>query len=146
MPCLLLAMAGAGAQPDDPLKAPACAQALQALAAAREKDETRTVASARQAAARICLGAAGAPARPARLAQPPLAVPAPRLAPLPSAASVPPLTPAPPAVAIDRPGFITHCDAAGCWRDDGTRLQRIAPTWPGAHGPCGAPGGFGHCP
>jgi hypothetical protein len=136
---LPVAPAGAG----DPLKTPACAEALGQLDAARQA-RAADVDQRRQHAARLCLGLQQPAAVPRanRWAQPPIAVPAPRFA-LPQPPAPQPL---PPAVAIERPATATACDPNGCWTSDGTRLQRTGPNLgvPGAA--CSVQGAFVYCP
>jgi hypothetical protein len=130
------------AQVADPLKSPACAQALAGLQAAR--DAKRGVEPARSQAAQACLGGDTAGQRGARVIQPPVAVPPTAVSPppvmaLPSAPSLPP-----PAVAIPRAPSPAQCDPSGCWTDDGGgRLRRATP---GPSGPCMPQGALTVCP
>ncbi|MES2940035.1 MAG: hypothetical protein V4864_20320 [Pseudomonadota bacterium] len=147
--CLLLApLPGAAAQQDDPLKSPACGQALQLLQAAREAPDAGAarVESLRRDAARTCLGTGGPPARPARLAQPPVAVPPPAIEPPPRTAQRVPPAPPPPPVTVARPPMVTTCDTGGCWTSDGTRLQRAGPNLVGPQGVCTVQGALAFCP
>lgn len=163
--CLLLAVQAAPAQDEDALRSDPCRGALAALQAQEaaaaattparepEADEAAHHAAlarlnaARDRAARACLqGRADQPARPGRLATPPLSVPplavTPQTAPL-------PLPPAGIPVPLPRaapPVSITTCDALGCWASDGTRLPRAGPNLIGPRGFCTAPGGVLHCP
>jgi hypothetical protein len=136
----------AAAVPDaDPLRSPACTQALEALQAARVAGAAG-VEALRQAAARACLGLAGPPQRIGRPIEPPTVVPPPVIEPPrpPAPRSAP--APLPPPVEIGRPPAVTGCDAHGCWADDGTRLQRVAPHQVGPRGPCTVQAGVLLCP
>lgn len=146
LPLLALSAPALHAQAVDPLKTPECAAAIEALQTARAaaQPDARSVERLRHAAAKTCLGAGERRSRPARVAQPPIAIPLPpqRIAP---SVSAPVPTPVHPPVAIDRPPVITSCDAAGCWVDNGgTHLQRVPPVLMGPGGLCpqapGAPG------
>ena len=103
--------------------------------------------SLRRQAAVACLGGDTAIRR--RTAQPPVAVTTigvPTLA-MPPASHITSL----PAKPIDRPTFVTGCDAAGCWANDGSRLQRVGPqsAGPNLFGPrgwCSVQGRVLHCP
>lgn len=163
--CLLLAVQAAPAQDEDALRSDPCRSALAALQAQEaaaaattparepEADEAAHQAAlarlnaARDRAARACLqGRADQPARPGRMAPPPLSVPplavTPHTAPLP-----PPPTGIPlPLPRAAQPVSITSCDALGCWASDGTRLPRAGPNLIGPRGFCTAPGGVLHCP
>lgn len=134
---VLLLPAAAGA---DPLKSPACSDAIARLDAARGSE---TAGQRRQEAVRTCLGG-DAPSEPRanRWAVEPIRVPAPVIVPpqMPPAALAP--RPLPPPVAIERPATITSCDAHGCWASDGARLQRIGP---GLGGPCVVTGASAFC-
>ena len=126
---LCAAMAGttaaSWAQPaQDPLKSPACAQALQALESARASSERSATEGLRQEAARICLGQPDPPARPARSVQAPVAIPS-LQRPDTRSLTPAPATPPPP-VAIGRPSLPAQCDPAGCWvNDGGTHLRHV---------------------
>ena len=52
----------------------------------------------------------------------------------------------PPPVAIGRPPRVTHCDAAGCWADDGRGLRHVGPNLAGPNGLCTQQGGLVYCP
>ncbi|WP_144290126.1 hypothetical protein [Ideonella sp. A 288] len=160
---MALALAwGAGPVHADPLKSPACVQAVAAL-----DDVERAMASAsasqarggaadpaltarlrdlRHQAARLCLGSApdetprALPRVPARTGQAEPRGLQPKLA----AAAVGPRVPAPPAIAPFR--SITSCDAAGCWASDGTRLQKMGPDLLGPNGLCRTVGTVLTCP
>lgn len=158
----MLVAAAAAAQPADPLQSPPCRAALDAL---RAREDAASAAAAagrphvpdaalqaqRRAAARACLGGrADAPPAPARLAQPPLAVPP--VPPLPAARPpaptplrIEPMQPSPRQFAP--PPSITSCDAAGCWTSEGTRLHRVGPDLlSGPRGHCSVQGTLLHCP
>lgn len=145
----------------DPLQAPDCRRALQALRVQEARAEAAASApsdahrrgpvagleEARRRAAQACLASrADQPPQPQRLAQPPVAVPPVTMArPAPPS---PPLPPAPPSAPkpVDRPRFITSCDAVGCWADDGSRLDRVGPNLWGKRGPCTLVGTLLQCP
>lgn len=139
--CALL-LAAPAAWAEDPLKSAACERALAQLDAARQARAADTEAR-RTHAARQCLGEQQpAPVRNQRWAQPPVSVPGPSFAlPRPPAPAA-----LPPAVAIERPSTAMACDIHGCWTNDGTRLQRIAPAAPGPGGSCSVQGAFAYCP
>ncbi|WP_143762952.1 hypothetical protein [Ramlibacter tataouinensis] len=145
---LLCATAAAAA---DPLKSPACGQAIAALESVRAgtpdtADRRERVHAARSQAARICLGQVDPPARTARPAVAPLQVPPPLIdpPPLPPVAVTPPVSP--PAPAWRPPPVVTSCDAGGCWDSDGTRLDRAGPLLTGPRGPCIQQGAVLSCP
>ena len=149
LPVLLLALAPAWAlaQAGDPLKSPACGDALAALQAARSDGGEAAVQSLRASAARTCLGGTGTPgSRPARALQAPIAIPPPIITPAPLL--VPMAQPAPPAppVAIDRPATATHCDIGGCWANDGQHLRQVGPNLAGPNSLCSQQGGVVYCP
>ena len=137
--CALLLLLAAAlplrAQEADPLKSPACAEALATLQAARKSGaDAPRVERLRHAAAGVCLGAAPVPARPARIARP--AVVPPPVIEMPEHAArrpAPPQPPAPP-VAISRPATPAICDAGGCWTNEGTHLRQVPPTLAAAVG------------
>jgi hypothetical protein len=154
-----LRASGASLEPNDPLQAPECREAIDALgskeaaAASAPAAATGTHAvdpklmAARKRAAQVCLAArADPPPAVGRLAQPPLAVPPvidrrpPIAPPAPTAASPTRVPTAPPLVSI------TSCDAAGCWMSDGTRLNRVGPTLWGRRGACTVQGTVVRCP
>jgi hypothetical protein len=154
----LMAAAAAGAA-DRP---PGCDEALQALDAAeratlapsapREAQPPAVLpvpsglAAARKRAALACLGAApsGAPRAPQDV--PPVAVPP--VTPLPRTGTeprpaAPPPTPLPPATAPR----VMSCDSAGCWLNDGSRVQRAGPeSVRGPQGICSIRLGVLSCP
>ncbi len=145
-----LALAGpplACAQELDPLKSPACGQALQALQTARTSASAADPATAeelRASAARICLGQPQPPLRPSRSAQPPVVA-----APISSFLAAPgrglPVPPEPPLV-LPRPMLPSLCDANGCWTNDGTHLRQVAPGALGPQGACVTRAGAVYCP
>ena len=136
----------------DPLRSPACLDALDVLRA-RELvlAPTRTpdagLLALRQRAAAVCLGAHDdAPVASGRAAQPPLstteAVRAPVVIAIPVPAAV-----RPPAVAIPAPPLATlQCDAVGCTASDGSRLNRMGLSLWGPGGACIALGPVLQCP
>jgi hypothetical protein len=140
----LLLPPGAAAQASDPLKSAACADALAALQAARAAGGTAQ--AQRDQAALACLGGGNTPQRSARVLQAPLVVPAPVITPpaVPPPLAAPQLPPPP--VAIGRPPSVTHCDAGGCWGDDGRGLRHIGPNLAGPNGLCTPQGGLVYCP
>ena len=137
---LLLALAATGwvsAQDGDPLKSPACGAALADLQAARRSDaDAGAVQRLRSAAAGICLGSEAVPKRPARVAQPPIAVPPPQVDVPQRVAPLPAPVPAPPPVAIQRAPLPAQCDAGGCWTNEGSHLRHVPPTLVGPNGLC----------
>lgn len=140
---LLLPLATA-AQDADPLKSAACAEALASLQAARAAGGNAQVQ--RDQAAMTCLGGGAAPQRSARLLQAPIVVPPPAITPPPVAPALASPQLAPPPVAIHRPPSITHCDAGGCWGDDGRGLRHVGPNLAGPNGLCTRLGGLVYCP
>jgi len=143
LPLLLLTLLAAptGAQPGDPLKSPACGDAVAALEAARAA-KSGNVERLRQAAASRCLGTAQPPQRTGRFAQPPIIVPPPVIVPPARPAQLAPVAPLPPPVALPRAALPAHCDAGGCWVNDGTHLRHLPP----APGLCTPHGGLVYCP
>jgi hypothetical protein len=151
------------AEPIDPLKSPACEQALQRLQRqeaqaasapqARTTDELRPLRpdvrmqALRREAARVCLGSrldVQQPPPPQRQFLPPIGV-APVAPPAPVLGAPQPLPP----VAIPRgavPTVITSCDPTGCWASDGTRLNRMGPSLLGPRGLCTVQGNLLQCP
>ena len=153
--------------PADPLQSAECRRALAALQA-EEATAAQTTpawngaaadrhsaapspayASARRQAAVACLASrADPPPQPQRLAQPPVMVAPltavrPMQAPLPSSRQAPASalpTPAEP------PHFVLSCDAAGCWANDGSRLNRVGPNLWGSRGACALQGTLLQCP
>lgn len=130
----------------DPLKSPACAEALGALQQARAKHEGAEAARAR--AASICLGSPELPTRPSRVVQAPMAVPGPVITPPAASLPSPPLTAPmpPPPVAVQRPPTPAHCDGGGCWSDNGQHLQILPPNLAGPNGQCVPHAGQVYCP
>ena len=165
------AQAAAPAPVDDPLQAPECRRALDALrvreaalaaevhaSGARNDPGTHgadaKLIAARKAAASACLARrADVDAAPSRFVVPPLpvapvtAAPAPRGTwPAPPRSRAEPPAPTRPAVAPERPYAITSCDAGGCWANDGTRLNRVGPNLVGPRGFCSVQGSLVQCP
>lgn len=148
LPALLLLTApGWLSAQGDPLKSPACASALAALDAARTVDARGPQLPAlRDQAAQACLGGGATSGRSARVLQAPTAVPAPVITPPPQPAPLPlPRMPSPP-VEIGRPPMPTHCDAGGCWANDGGHLRHVGPNLAGPAGTCVPQGGQLFCP
>jgi hypothetical protein len=133
---------------EDPLKSPACGEAVARLQAARaDGDRAATaVESLRAAAAQACLGSRTPPKRPSRVLRAPVVVPPPQLEVPARVAPLPPLAPLPPPVAIERTPQPSLCDAGGCWSSDGSHLQLVPPGLPGPRGPCIAQGAVVYCP
>ena len=147
---LLTCAAAAWAQTgDDPLKSPACGEALAALQSAREdtaRDSASSIETLRHRATQVCLGGSDTSTRPSRVMQAPVAVPPPVIVPPgPSAAARVPQLPPPP-VDVGRPPVITSCDLNGCWASDGSHLNRVGPQLHGPSGPCSVQGGLAYCP
>lgn len=143
---MLLASSAAPAQMD-PLRAPACLAALEALGKAEDAAAAAKAAgsppagpgsaltAARRRVGAACLGSAELTPPPARIRQPlavESSVPLPDIPPrrmgLPGALA--PAVPARPLVTL------SGCDPAGCWASDGTRLQRQGPLLLGPRGYC----------
>jgi hypothetical protein len=144
---------------DDPLEAPACREAMEAVraqeaaaSAAREADGARRSATlaelkaARQKAAHACLRSReDRPPPPGRRAQPPVSAPPSPLPPAPGV-TAPPLPATAPRQAAPLVS-ITSCDQAGCWASDGSRLQRAGPNvLVGPRGMCTTSGSVLLCP
>jgi hypothetical protein len=146
--CLLAFFASAAAaQAGDPLKSPACAQALASLQSARSAPATpAAIEGLRSAAAGTCLGSAPPAQRPGRVAQPPVSVAPPQIELPARAAPLPAPVLAPPPVAIGRPPMPAICDANGCWANDGTHLRQVGPNLAGPNGPCVPQGALIACP
>ena len=136
----------------DPLRSPACLDALDALRAreavvAPARSPDPRLLALRQRAAAVCLGAHDdAPVASGRAAQPPLstteAVRAPVVIAIPVPAAV-----RPPALAIPALPLTTlQCDAVGCTASDGSRLNRMGPNLWGVGGACIALGPVLQCP
>ncbi len=145
LPFAVLALCTA-AHAQDPLKSPACGDALAVLEEARASGDAARAEAARRQATAACLGSGGEARRPSPTAQPPVAVPPPTLEP-PAAAAAPVPQPRPVRpVAVERPAVITTCDAGGCWDSEGRRLNRAGPVLLGPGGPCVASGQAVQCP
>lgn len=144
---LLLALPGwLQAQPD-PLKSPACAQALAGLDAARADDARGAqVPALRNQAAQACLGGNPALGRTARVLQAPITVPPPALTPPPLPETMAQPRRPPPPVALARPALPALCDTGGCWASDGGRLRHVGPNLAGPTGMCAQHGGQVLCP
>jgi hypothetical protein len=149
---------------DDPLQAPECRDAIATLqaqetaadAAARAGEESAApvahaagpaLLAARRDAARRCLASrADPPVLPGRLIRAPIVV-APMAVARPVAPAVGhahPVAPLP--LPTPGPRTVTSCDAAGCWANDGTRLNRIGPNLLGKRGVCTLTGTLLQCP
>jgi hypothetical protein len=148
LPLLLLALlpAAASAQANDPLKSPACAEALASLQEARSSG--KGVEAARDKAAGTCLGSTELPKRPSRVVQAPIAVPGPVITPPTASLPAAPLTaPAPPPpVDVPHAPMPAHCDGGGCWTNNGTHQQLLPPNLTTPHGACVTQGGLLYCP
>jgi hypothetical protein len=151
----------------DPLRSAECRKALDALqtheatagraapgadgpaADRRPAAPSPALASARRQAAVACLASrADPPPQPQRLAQPPVVV-APLTAVRPMQAPSPSSRQAPaPALGspAEPPHFVLSCDAAGCWANDGSRLNRVGPNLWGSRGACALQGTLLQCP
>ena len=142
----------------DPLHSSECLKAQQALnvfeqfnvQAAQPPASAPTVSPRlrvlRQNVARVCLATRLDAQGPQRQVQPPLSVP-----PVARLHALPPtqradLAANPATVAQPALRSITHCDAAGCWASDGTRLRRMGPDLVGAKGVCQLNGSVVTCP
>ncbi|MBL8359268.1 MAG: hypothetical protein JNN18_02160 [Rubrivivax sp.] len=140
----------------DPLRAPACREALAALERAEREAPAppaegasgampAALTAARRQAAQVCLAGPPDPPRPAQPSmRPPIAVPLATVAPARPPPSVPGPTMAVPAPRA--PVTITACDTTGCWASDGTRLQRAGPQLLGPRGLCSTAGALLNCP
>lgn len=155
------ATASAAATSADPLRSPACIRALDALqaqeavalpsrpASGRAHPPDLKLQAARRDAAVACLRSRDdPPAIRQPYVQPPItAQPQPQPTPRSPRALALPREPMRPLVRpIDRPRFITTCDAIGCWADDGSRLDRVGPDLRGPRGPCTLQGTLLTCP
>ncbi len=160
---MLLSVAGAAAAPvADPLRSPACRQALDALQAeesaasasgagsTRVKGDaasTARILARRQFAAGTCLGAwMDAPPQASRAYQPPIHVspvtgyivrPTPVVVGTPAAVSS--------AIPAPKPSIVS-CDAGGCTTSDGARLPRVGGQLLGPGGLCTAQAPGQTCP
>jgi hypothetical protein len=108
---------------------------------------------AQAAAALACLGETKPSAAPPRTGTPPPSAPltVPPAAAVPSRAGVAiEGTPTRPSPAVReaprRPLVTTSCDPAGCWADDGSRLQRFGSQLVGPRGVCSVTGSVLNCP
>ena len=103
------------------------------------------LAELKRSAARTCLGGDGNPSpAPQHLAQRPISV---QVSPSRSVTARPALVPSPLPSAPEAPlKSITSCDAAGCWVNDGTRLQRVGPSLLSPKGFCSVQGSVLNCP
>lgn len=154
---LALAAGTCLAQGTDPLKSPACVQALDALQvqeaamlSSGRPQEARAGAADlsplkpyRKRVARECLGKEDPVLE--RAPRPPVAV-APLMLP-PSAVSAKPgvLQSPPPPVQLSPLRTITQCDPSGCWTSDGVRLNRLGPLLVGPPGACTVQSGVLSC-
>jgi hypothetical protein len=134
---------------------PECRQALDALEAQEAQAASapdrgaalKRVEPARKQAARACLGGTGDVPPPSVHDTPPLqGVPG---APARAVMPPPPRPVAPPVVVPPRPvapTIVTGCDAAGCWTNDGSRVQRLGPGFMSPRGLCTGAGPIVQCP
>ena len=151
---LALAAGTTLAQGGDPLKSPACVDALDALqareatllSAARSpagragSAEASDLAPYRKRVARECLGKEDpalertprVPIAVSPVVMPPPAIPRAREA-LPPPVELPPLR------------TLTQCDPSGCWTSDGVRLNRLGPLLVGPPGACTVQSGVLSC-
>lgn len=153
---MLLASSAAPAQVD-PLRAPACLAALEALGRAEDAAAAAkasgsppagpgsALAAARRRVGAVCLGSADLTPQPARVRQP-MAVES--SLPLPASPLRPPGSPGAPLPAAPARPLVTisGCDPAGCWASDGTRLQRQGQLLLGPRGYCTTLGTVLTCP
>ena len=154
--CAMGAAVSGGAVRADPLRSPACLEALDALRA-REAIAVQTPSNSpdprllalRRRAAAVCLGVRddAAPV-PARQSQTPVSTLDATRAPAVIAAppELRPLVPNRPVVAPAPPLTTLNCDAVGCTASDGSRLNRMGPDLWGPGGPCIALGPVLQCP
>ncbi len=156
-----LAVSALAAPSTDRLQSPGCVTAMSALhdvegaVAASVKSgkgtsaaDSRTLvklAELKRAAARTCLGGNGTPSpAPQHMAQRPISV---QVSPSASVTARPALIPSPlPPVPVAPLKSITSCDAAGCWVNNGTRLQRVGPALLSPKGFCSVQGSVLNCP
>ncbi|MBC5764274.1 hypothetical protein [Ramlibacter albus] len=132
------------ANAQDPLKSPECTAALAQLESARAANSPN-VETVRRAASNACFGVPAASARPSRSVQAPIRVPPPVIEVKPRA-PLPPIPTLPPPVPIERGPTISSCDAAGCWVNNGNRLQHVTPNLMAPYGLCGIAPGAAGCP
>jgi len=148
----------------DPLHADGCVSAMSALhdvedavvasakaspgVSAFDSRVLSQLADLKRLAARTCLGGDGTLSKAPRPAsQQPVFVAPTVVFPWPSGPQLPARTTAPPSpVSVAPLKSITSCDAAGCWVNDGTRLQRIGPQLLGPRGFCSVLGSMVNCP
>lgn len=144
---VLLLCAGAACAQPDPLQAPECRAALQALQVAEQTASAPALRDARRHAARACLGTRADPPPSARRAEERVAVPPVRI---PAPPSPPPPAARPPAAVLPaRPPLtpqILACDAASCLTSDGRRLDRAGAGLVGPQGHCSVQGNLVQCP
>jgi hypothetical protein len=147
---------------DDPLQAPECRAAIDALQVQESAADARAggaagardgrvpssglLAARREAALRCLASRVDPPVPPGQLIRAPIVVapiavarPAARLA-----SHVRPAVPSP--LPIPGPRTVTSCDAGGCWANDGSRLDRVGPNLWGKHGLCTLTGTLLQCP
>ena len=154
---LALAAGTCLAQGTDPLKSPACVQALDALQAEEATmlssgspqgaragaAELATLGPYRKRVARECLGKEDPLLeRPPR---PPVAVAPVTLPPSAMPAGPGALPPPSPPVQLPRLRTLTQCDPSGCWTSDGVRLNRLGPLLVGPPGVCTVQSGVLSC-
>jgi hypothetical protein len=143
----ITAATAARAQAEDPLKSPACGEAIADLQSARSAHAAPAqVERLRAHAQGVCLGSTTVPRRPPRVAQQPIAVPPPQID-VPSRATIlgAPSLPPPPAPVPHFPAP-AQCDPGGCWVDDGSHLQYVPPTLVTPRGRCTQQGALVYCP
>lgn len=106
------------------------------------------LAELKRDAARTCLGGDGSLSRePQHVGQKPISAAPAAEPPRASGPRLPSRTSSPlPPVSVPPLLSITFCDAAGCWVNDGTRLQRIGPALIGPTGFCSVHGSVLSCP
>lgn len=136
----------------DLLNTPACLTARQQfealLAAGGPRDRLQAV---RRQTALSCFGQEPAPPTDTRSTRSQFTVPAEPIR-LRSEAALAPTRPPRPAAAAPQPPLspsaprITHCDAAGCWDDQGRHYDRQGPLLLGPGGPCQQADGLLNCP
>ena len=154
---LALAAGTCLAQGTDPLKSPACVQALDALQAQETAmlpsgrpqgaragaAELATLKPYRKRVARECLGKEDPVLE--RAPRPPVSV-APVTLPLSAVPARPGALPPPsPPVRLPSLRTITQCDPSGCWTSDGVRLNRLGPVLVGPPGVCTVQSGVLSC-
>ena len=151
--CAVGVTVSGGALRADPLRSPACLDALEALrereaaAAPARSPDARLLALRRRAAA-VCLGVRddAAPVS-GRQAQAAVSTFDGRSTPAVIATPLPPRSPAPNRPVAAAPPLTTlQCDAVGCSASDGSRLNRMGPDLWGPGGACIALGPVLQCP